>query len=168
MRMIFVTTLTMLFGWNTWGQEAGMLLTEGEGKHFNTNSAGVLLDGYDIVSYFDGAPKAGSNQYVSVYAGISFWFSSKENKANFERDPGKYLPQFGGWCATGMAYELVDSRWPSGKYKIEPNTYLIEDEKLYLFYNFEGYDASKDWTRQRVKLLPKAEQTWSDYLDEKK
>lgn len=93
----------------------------------------LLLQGYDLVAYFvDGRATPGVAAHQSTYEGVDFRFASAEHKAMFDRDPARYLPQFGGFCANGMVYAI-----PSGG---DPRTWSLIDGKLYVF----GGQGSKD------------------------
>jgi hypothetical protein len=53
-----------------------------------------------------------------VHGGVTYRFASAANRAAFLAEPGTYLPQYGGYCAYGMArgYKAVvetrrRSRW---------------------------------------------------------
>jgi YHS domain-containing protein len=86
----------------------------------------VLLQGHDVVAYFtQGRHLAGSPQHESVYEGVTLRFASAEHKALFDAAPQKYLPQFGGYCANGIAYAI-----PWGG---DADTWRIIDGKLYIF-----------------------------------
>ena len=67
----------------------------------------VMLKGHDVVAYFtQGRHALGSNQLKSVYEGVTFRFSSAEHKALFDANPKKYQPEYGGYCANGIAYGI--------------------------------------------------------------
>lgn len=86
----------------------------------------LMLQGYDLVAYFaQGRVQPGLAAHQSVYENVAFRFASAEHKAMFERAPTKYLPQFGGFCASGMVYAI-----PSGG---DPRVWRIIDDKLYIF-----------------------------------
>ena len=64
----------------------------------------LMLKGFDVVSYFvDNKHAMGSTQFKSNYKGITFQFTNAEHKALFDKAPTKYLPEFGGYCANGIA-----------------------------------------------------------------
>ena len=85
----------------------------------------VMLKGHDVVAYFtQGKHALGSVQIKSVYEGVTFRFASAEHKALFDANPTKYLPQYGGYCANGMAYGI-----PWGG---DADTWLLVDGKLYI------------------------------------
>lgn len=93
----------------------------------------VMLRGADVVAYFtQGRHVQGSPQIRSVHEGVTFRFASAEHKALFDADPGKYLPQFGGYCTSGISYAI-----PWGG---DADTWSLIDGKLYIF----GGQASKD------------------------
>jgi YHS domain-containing protein len=67
----------------------------------------VMLKGHDVVAYFTlGRHALGTNQFKSVYEGVTFRFASAEHKALFDANPKKYQPEYGGYCANGIAYAI--------------------------------------------------------------
>jgi YHS domain-containing protein len=85
----------------------------------------LMLKGYDVVAYFTrNQHMLGSAQFKSLYEGVTFRFSSAEHKALFDKEPAKYLPQYGGYCANGLVYGI-----PWGG---DGDTWLIVDGKLYI------------------------------------
>jgi YHS domain-containing protein len=86
----------------------------------------VMLKGHDLVAYFtQGRHALGSPQFKSVYEGVTFRFASAEHKALFDKEPAKYLPQYGGYCANGIVYGI-----PWGG---DADAWRIDDGKLYIF-----------------------------------
>jgi YHS domain-containing protein len=72
------------------------------GEFYDKN--GMALKGYDPVAYFqDDKPVAGSAQYTATYQGSRFQFASAANRDRFVAQPERYAPQYGGFCAFGMA-----------------------------------------------------------------
>ncbi len=85
----------------------------------------VMLKGYDVVAYFTQNRHAiGTPQFESVHEGVTFRFASAEHKAQFDKQPAKYQPQYGGYCANGIAYAI-----PWGG---DGDTWLVVDGKLYI------------------------------------
>ncbi len=105
-------------------------------KPVNANpegSAAVMLKGHDVVAYFtQGRHALGQPGIESVYEGVTFRFASAGHKALFDRDPKKYLPQYGGYCANGIVYGI-----PWGG---DADSWLMRDGKLYIF----GGNGSRD------------------------
>jgi YHS domain-containing protein len=98
------------------------------------NGERLMLKGHDVVSYFvDGKHAMGSAQNVSNYKGVAFHFASEANKKLFDATPEKYLPQYGGYCANGIAYAI-----PWGG---DADTWTMVDGKLYIFGGASSKDA---------------------------
>lgn len=95
----------------------------------NVDAQGVALRGYDPVAYFTvKAPTAGQAKFSARHAGMIFNFASAANRDLFKANPAKYAPQFGGFCAMGVALEK--------KLDGDPQAWLVaEDGKLYLNVN---------------------------------
>ena len=112
---------------------AGSALTAFAGDQY-VDSSGYAVSGYDVVAYWDldanpvgsGQPKAvrGNIQYTADYNGAKWAFSSAENRDKFVADPAKFVPQFDGHCAYGVAQ--------GGKVPANPHLWRIVDDKLYL------------------------------------
>ncbi len=86
----------------------------------------VMLQGHDVVAYFtQGKHALGSAQIKSVHEGVTLRFASAEHKALFDKDPARYLPQYGGYCANGIVYAI-----PWGG---DADSWRIDDGKLYIF-----------------------------------
>jgi YHS domain-containing protein len=74
----------------------------------------------------------GSAQFASVYEGVNFYFANAEHKTLFDKEPTKYIPQYGGYCADGIVYGI-----PWGG---DADTWILREGKLYIF----GGQGSKD------------------------
>lgn len=117
----------------------------------------VALEGYDPVSYFANKPVKGSADFPWVFQGLTYHFANVENLNRFKASPGKYEPAYGGWCAYAMG--------ESGeKVKVDPETFKIVNEKLYLFYNFWGNNTLEDWNKNEKSLLSRADQNWKKFV----
>ncbi len=93
----------------------------------NADKNGVGLHGYDSVSYFTGQPMPGKAEHASNTGGAKYHFATAEHKAMFDKEPRKYLPQYGGYCAFGVA---------KGKlFDIDPKTGQVIGGKLYVNLN---------------------------------
>ena len=94
----------------------------------NIDNSNIALQGYSPVSYADlGLAQKGNIAYKSTYEGITYYFTSEEQKRSFEAQPEKYLPQYGGFCAFGI--------YAGAKFRVDPNKFLVQNGKLYLFLN---------------------------------
>ncbi len=74
----------------------------------NLDAAGVAAGGHDPVAYVsEGKAVKGSAAIEAVYNGAKYHFASKENKDAFEREPRRFEPAFGGYCAWAVTLEKV-------------------------------------------------------------
>lgn len=115
---------------------------------------GSVLEGYDLVSYFNHKPVKGNEKFVLYLRGYNFKFSSKENLEKFKSSPDKYLPQYGGYCAYAIAER-------GKKVSVDLESFEIRDGKLYLFYNSWGVSTHEKWKLGNPKALQeKADRNW--------
>lgn len=114
----------------------------------------ISIQGYDPVGYFKvGKAIKGEKEFSASYQGLIYKFSSNANKEVFLKNPSKYEPQYGGWCAYAMG--------SSGeKVEINPETFKIVDGKLYLFYNAYFNNTLKGWNKDEANLMSKADSNW--------
>jgi YHS domain-containing protein len=74
----------------------------------NVDGKGLILKGYDAVAYFkQGKPLKGNPEIASTYQGVTYLFASAANRAEFDKDPAKYVPRYGGFCAYGVANGVI-------------------------------------------------------------
>lgn len=118
----------------------------------NATDGNVAINGYDAVAYFtDGKATKGSGENEIIWQGALWHFASPEHRKLFEADPSRYAPQFGGWCAAGMA---------EGEYvQVDAEAWAIVDGKLYLNYSRKVRDK---WQDNRSESIAKAERTWAE------
>jgi len=110
------------------------------------------IDGYDAVAYFtEGMPVKGEVQFTYLWRGASWYFSSAANLEKFRAEPGKYAPQYGGYCAYGTA--------EGHKAPTQPDAWTIVAGKLYLNYNRDVKDI---WSKDRSNFIKKADANWDD------
>ena len=126
----------------------------------NLNKQGVILDGFDVVSYFKGStPVKGLPNLQLKHNDAIYLFASEENKQEFQKDPKKYEPQFGGWCA----YAVADSK---SKVDIDPKSFVIQDGRLLLFYKGIWGNTREKWLHTDGKdskiFLKEADQNWTE------
>lgn len=114
---------------------------------------GLAVQGYDVVAYFSGKAIKGESSLAVIYQGIRYHFSSTASKEEFKKNPGKYEPQYGGWCAYAMGAT-------GEKVEIDPETFKILNGKLYLFYNKRFNNTLKTWNKNEQVLKPKADANW--------
>jgi len=116
----------------------------------NLDKVGVAIQGYDPVAFFtDGKPVKGSDQFISKHGGAVYKFASAEHKAQFDQQPAKYAPEFGGYCAYGVSRnKLVE---------IDVDAFQIIEGKLILQYS-KG--VRNDFNKDQSGNLAKAKKNW--------
>lgn len=125
-------------------------------SQYNLENKMAIL-GYDPVGYFaQGKAIKGKKEILTSYQGVTYKFSSAENKEMFLKNPSKYEPQYGGWCAYAMGSA-------GEKVEINPETFKIIDGKLYLFYNAYFNNTLKSWNKDEVNLKVKADNNWKKF-----
>lgn len=115
---------------------------------------GVAIHGYDPVSYFtEGQPVAGQASITADWHGATFRFASDAHRRAFLADPARYAPQYGGFCAYGMARGY--------KATTEPQAFTIVGGKLYLNYS----DAVQEtWRGDVAGYVTRADANWPDVV----
>ncbi len=122
-------------------------------KHFNLED-GVANSGYDPVAYFlQGKAVKGSKDNALDYQGVTWYFSSAANKETFKKNPAKYEPAYGGWCAYAMGAK-------GEKVSVDPKTFKIVDGRLFLFYNRFFTNTLTDWNKDEAHLKMNADANW--------
>ncbi len=120
---------------------------------FNLQNS-IAVQGYDVVAYFTVNKAAKGNSANSVvYQGVKYQFANTANKEEFKKNPSKYEPQYGGWCAYAMGAT-------GEKVEIDPETFKIINGKLYLFYNKLFNNTLKTWNKDEANLKTKADVNW--------
>ena len=121
----------------------------------NLDDSGVIIQGYDVVAYQrQQAAVPGSAEHTAVYEGAIYRFTSRENRDAFRQSPTRYAPQYGGYCAMGVAL--------GKKLNIDPEVFRVVDGKLYLNLN---KDVQKDWLKDIPGNIAKAEKNWPKVKD---
>lgn len=112
------------------------------------------IKGYDTVAYFtQGKPLKGSEEYSTQYNEATWLFASQKNLDLFVSDPGKYAPQYGGYCAYAVSQNSTAS--------IKPELFTIVDGKLYLNYN---QSVNEKWSANKEDFIEQADQYWPGLL----
>ena len=113
------------------------------------------INGYDPVAYFtEGKPVKGNGYHVTEHEGVTYMFANKKNRKMFEADPEMYLPEYGGYCAYGVAV--------GKKFEIDPEIWKIENGKLYLNLD-EG--IQKKWNKDIPGYIQKANANWREIAE---
>jgi len=119
-------------------------------RKVNVDSNGVILKGYDPVAYFTQKKAVkGSSKYQSTYQGATYYFSSAADLATFKKNPSKYVPQYGGFCANGVKNNQLNDADPTVFFIIKGKLYLCESpaaEKEFRAHEDEDIiTANRNW-----------------------
>lgn len=122
------------------------------GVDTETDVNGVILAGHDAVAYFtQGKPVEGKAKYTAVYNDAIYRFSSAKNRDLFNKNPEKYAPQYGGFCAYGMTF--------GKKFEIDGKAFEIVDGKLFVNKNPSVYEA---WKKDVPTHITEANDSWPE------
>lgn len=127
-------------------------------QQHNLLGESVGLASYDPVAYFPeggGKPARGLISISYQYEGVTYRFSSPENLNRFKQNPAKYLPAYGGWCAWAVA-EL------GKRVDIDPESFVIKDGKLYVFYRDPALDTRSLWQKDVAGFVQKGDVKWRE------
>lgn len=149
MKHLFLAAVSIVIGYAVSAQNDAALRK----KHFNLEN-GIAISGYDPVAYFTQNKAVKGNKDLAVVDnGATYYFSSPADKEEFKKNPAKYEPQYGGWCAYAMGKD-------GNKVEVDPGTFKILDGKLYLFYNKFFNNTLKSWNKDETALHQHADQNW--------
>jgi YHS domain-containing protein len=121
----------------------------------NLDKSGLAIQGYDPVAFFtDNKSVKGKPEFHSTLAGATYRFASRKHKELFDKNPAKYEPSFGGYCAYGVSRnKLVE---------IDVEAFQIVDGKLLLQYS-KG--VRNDFNKDTKGNLNKAEANWPGLVE---
>jgi YHS domain-containing protein len=120
----------------------------------NLDKNGVILGGHDAVAYFtEHKPVKGNPAIKSTYEGATYLFASEAHKAAFDKNPGKYAPQFGAFCVHGMS---LGKQVPG-----DPTLFTIHKGKLYVCSSPEAFKAFRS---NPDSDIDKAETNWRQLI----
>ena len=115
---------------------------------------GVAIRGADTVAYFRGmGAVAGSVAERVRWRGAVWLFAKPEHRELFERDPRRFAPRFGGYCA----YTLSQGKLGPA----DPRAFAIRDGRLYLVRSLEIREA---WLANLPRNIARAESYWPEAL----
>jgi hypothetical protein len=124
-------------------------------NHFNIESNGLAIEGYDPVAYFtQNKAVKGKPEFFAKAEGVVYRFSTAANKDLFIKNYKAYEPQYGGWCAYAMGAN-------GEKVEVDPETFKILNGKLYLFYHSWSNNTLNKWNKDENNLKAKADLNWT-------
>lgn len=120
----------------------------------------LAVAGYDVVAYFTQSRAVeGKAEIASAYRGITYRFATEDDRRLFAADPTRYLPTYGGWCASAMGAKGT-------KVEIDPKSFKVKDGRLFLFYTGLFSSAINDWNKHEKEWEPAADANWKKLTKE--
>jgi YHS domain-containing protein len=140
--------LTLFFAGSLFAQTKTLL---------NLQKNGLALQGFDPVAYFtQNKPVKGKPEFTTVRQGATYYFASAGNKARFDKEPDKFEPAFGGFCAYGVSRnKLVE---------IDPEAFQVVGGRLLLQYS---KSVQNDFNKDPQGNLTKANSNWPGLVERK-
>ena len=114
----------------------------------------AAVGGFDVVAYHTvGKAVPGQKKFWASWKDATWMFSSEENLNKFLAEPEKYAPQYGGYCAYGVANgSLVHG---------DPHVFNVINGKLYLNIS-SGVQLL--WRLNQSGFITQADQRWPQLL----
>jgi YHS domain-containing protein len=129
----------------------------------NTNGSdkNIAISGLDTVAFFtQNKAVQGDEAIFYEWKGARWLFASREDRDLFAANPEKYAPQWGGYCALGVAEGHLSKHQVKGSFD-------IQNGKLYLFAQSPNDDPDhfrKIWSEKDggpISRIPVGETNWS-------
>ncbi|MBX2886949.1 MAG: hypothetical protein KTR32_43780 [Granulosicoccus sp.] len=114
-----------------------------------SDPSGKAIWGYDPLSYFAGEPEEGKEELSHQWNGAVWHFISEENRQAFIKEPERYAPQYGGYCAWAVSQGYTAST--------DPHAWNITDGRLYLNYS---RSVALRWKIDKATNIEKADNNW--------
>lgn len=122
---------------------------------YTSTFSNVAVSGYDPVAYFtEGKPVEGSGDFSADYDGATWRFASAANRDAFLRDPERFAPQYGGYCAWAVSQGYTAST--------DPEAWKIVDDRLYLNYS---KSVQARWEQDVPGHIEKGDTNWPNVLN---
>lgn len=124
-------------------------------QFYLSSGAKAAVSGYDTVAYFtEQRAVKGNPRFVSEWKGTKWLFASADNQKEFEANPEKYVPRYGGYCAFAVAN---NSTAPG-----DPLQWSIVNNRLYL--NISG-GVKKRWLSNKEQFIAQGDKNWPNVLN---
>lgn len=112
----------------------------------------LMLRGNDPVAYFTmNQAIKGDPAIKAQHEGLTYRFASAAHRDLFVKSPDRYVPAYGGFCASGANYGL--------KSNIGASTFKIVDGRLFLF---GGERSKKHWELDEKQNIALGDKYWAE------
>jgi hypothetical protein len=121
----------------------------------NVSRAELALRGHDAVAYWtDGRPVPGTAAFEHRWNGAVWRFATAANRDAFAKEPARYAPQFGGYCAYAVSRGYTADA--------DPSAWRIVDGRLYVNYSRRVQTL---WEQDIPGNIAKGRSNWPAVLD---
>lgn len=119
-------------------------------QRVNADRRGLAVKGYDVVAYFvDGRAVPGDAGFEHVVDGVRYRFASAGNRDRFAREPQRFLPQYGGFCAWAVSRGYTADT--------DPLAWRVVDGRLFLNYD---RSVQRQWEGDIPGNVTKGDANW--------
>ncbi len=121
-------------------------------------TSGTGLKGFDPVAVFPeggSAAKKGLQEIGLIHSGVMYSFATQANLELFKKNPEKYEPTYGGWCAYAMA--------SGAKVDIQPQLVTIHGNRAHYFVSSR---AKQNFDRDVAAFEKNADGFWKNISGE--
>jgi hypothetical protein len=116
----------------------------------NVDEHYVAIGGYDTVAYFTlHRPTKGDPRFEAKWEGARWHFASAEHRDMFLRDPDRFAPRFGGFCAVGISRGYLSI--------VDPEAWVIVGDRLFLASGTRDRDVLR---QNSSDMVENAEKNW--------
>lgn len=120
----------------------------------NVSRGQLALRGYDAVAYWDdGRSIRGDAAFEYRWNDAVSRFATAEHRERFAKEPERFAPQFGGYCA----YAVSRGYTADG----DPNVWRIVDRRVYLNYSKHAQEL---WEEDVPGNIAKGRHNWPGVL----
>jgi YHS domain-containing protein len=121
---------------------------------YTSSKEKIAIGGYDAVSYFTAVqPVPGTVAFSLVHEGATWLFADGANRAAFQANPEKYVPQYGGYCA----WAVSEGYTAPG----DPKVFKVVGGRLYLNYN---RSVATNWEKHTTRNISRGDANWPKVL----
>jgi YHS domain-containing protein len=119
-------------------------------ERVNADRKGLAVQGYDVVAYFvEGRAVPGDAAFEHTIDGVRYRFASAANRDRFVREPERFRPQYGGFCAWAVSRGYTANT--------DPLAWKIVDGRLFLNYD---RSVQRQWEGDIRGNVAKGDANW--------
>lgn len=121
------------------------------GQRVNTTFPdAIAIHGFDPVAYFTfGRPMIGVDTFTASWNGVSWRFVDDISMGNFTREPERWIPAYGGYCAMGVLEGKLND--------VDPRVWMQVRDEVFLF---ENEDRRMQWLPQIAANIKAGAAQW--------